>query len=47
MTTIIGETLFLLPALIVAILLGSVTFCVGTESGPNARSVRLEHSQPT
>ena len=26
---------------------GSVTFCVGTESGPNARSVRLEHSQPT
>ena len=28
-------------------LVGSVTFCVGTESGPNARSVRLEHSQPT
>jgi hypothetical protein len=28
-------------------MIGSVTFCVGTESGPNARSVRLEHSQPT
>jgi len=26
---------------------GSVMFSVGMESGPNARSVRLEHSQPT